>query len=172
MIGSMPEALFVLTTAAAIGLGFLVVWSRRRFALRVTATTLSVVLVGLFGASIVELLGRPKPVRLEWAERQGAEAEVLGSRLVEGKAIYLWLGLPGEPEPRAYVLPWNLETAKELQKALEEAEKNGGQTRARLPFEKSWEKREPKFYALPQPKLPDKPTSPPPLHYERRGGDA
>jgi hypothetical protein len=172
MTGSMPEALFVLTAAAAIALGFLVVWSRRRFALRVMATVLSVILVSLFGASIVELLGRPKPVRLEWMERHGADAAVLGSRLVEGKAIYLWLGLPGEPEPRAYVLPWNLETAKELQKALEEAEKNGSQARARLPFEMSWEKREPKFYALPQPKLPDKPSTPPPLHYQRRGGDA
>lgn len=168
----MLEALFVLTTAAAITLGFLVVWSRRRLALRVSATVLSVTLVGLFGASIVELLGRPKPVRLEWVERHGAEAEVLGSRIVEGQAIYLWLGIPGVAEPRAYVLPWDMKTAKELQKALEEAEKNGGQARARLPFEPSWEKREPKFYALPQPKLPDKPSSPPPLQYERRGGDA
>jgi hypothetical protein len=172
MIESMPGALFVLTTAAAIALGFLVVWSRRRLALRVMATVLSAILVSLFGASIVELLGRPKPVRLEWVERQGADADVLGSRLVEGKAIYLWLGFPGEPEPRAYVLPWNPETAKELQKAIEEAAKDGGQARARLPFEESWEKREPKFYALPQPKLPDKPSSPPPLHYERRGGNA
>jgi hypothetical protein len=26
-----------------------------------------------------------------------------------------------------------------------------------LPFERSWDKNEPKFYPLPQPKLPDKP---------------
>lgn len=161
-------ALYVLAAAAAVGLGFLAAWSRRGLAPRLGAVALSLGLIGLIGASAVELLGRPKPTRIEWAKRAGADADVLGSRVVEGKAIYLWLGLPGEPEPRAYVLPWNLETAKELQKAVEEAAKDGGQARAQLPYEFSWEKREPKFYALPQPKLPDKPRGSSPLQYERR----
>lgn len=159
---------FVLAAAAAVGLGFLAVWSRRGLAPRLAAVALSVALVGLIGASVVELLGRPKPTRMEWVQRKGAEADVLGSRMVEGQAIYLWLGLPGQPEPRAYVLPWNMEVAKELQKALEEAAKNGSQARAQLPYEFSWEKREPKFYALPQPKLPDKPAGSSPLQYQRR----
>jgi hypothetical protein len=160
--------LYVLAAAAAVGLGFLAAWSRRALAPRLAAVTLSLGLIGLIGASTVELLGRPKPTRLEWAKRTAADADVLGSRIVEGKAIYLWLGLPGEAEPRAYVLPWSLEVAKELQKAVEEAAKGGGQARAQFSYEFSWEKREPKFYALPQPKLPDKPRGSSPLQYERR----
>jgi len=160
--------LFVLAAALAVALGYLVVWSRRGLTPRLGAVLLSVALIGLMGAGVMDLLGRPKPARMEWVQRQGDEAEVLASRLVEGEGIYLWLGLPETAEPRAYVLPWDLETAKALQKALEEAARNGGQLVTQLPFERSWETREPKFYALPQPKLPDKPPAPPPLQYERQ----
>jgi hypothetical protein len=165
----MIEALVVLTVTAAVGLGFVAAWSRRAFLPRLAAVMISVALIALVGASVAELLGRPKPVRLAWIEHDAAEADVLGARIAEGKAIYLWLGLPGADSPRAYVVPWDLRLAKELQQALENAARHGGQPRVRLPFEPSWERREPKFYALPQPKLPDKPHPPPPLTYERRG---
>lgn len=160
--------LFMLAAAVAVALGSLVVWSRRGLAPRLLGLGLCVAMIGVIGVGIVDLLGRPKPTRMEWVQRHGEEADVLASRIVEGKAIYLWLGMPGEAEPRAYVLPWDLETAKALQKAVEQAAKDGGQARAVLPFERSWETREPKFYALPQPKLPDKPVGPPPLEYQRR----
>lgn len=164
----MSETLFALAAASAAALGFLAVKSRATFGPRLAAVVLSVVLIAIFGAGFADLLGRPKPIRLELAQRQVEEADVLAARIVEGRGIYLWLGLAGQPEPRAYILPWHREHAQALQDAMRDAEKNGGQTRARLPFESSWERREPRFYALPQPKLPDKPPGAPPLQYERR----
>ena len=37
---------------------------------------------------------------------------------VEDKAIYLWVAMPDEPEPRAYVLPWSTQVAQQLQDAI------------------------------------------------------
>ncbi len=53
----------------------------------------------------------------------------------EGESLYLWLQVEGEPEPRAYRLPWDQRTAQQLQRALEEAQRNGTEARMRLPFE-------------------------------------
>ena len=54
-------------------------------------------------------------------------------------------------------LPWNQQQAEQLQKALHDAEASGTGVRMRLPFEPSLDPEKPKFYAMPQPALPDKP---------------
>lgn len=100
-----------------------------------------------------ELLARPKPVSLEFARMETEAAHVLSARMIEGKAIYLWLLIPGNPEPRAYSIAWDKEVAKSLQKALRESKRG---VMMALPFRKSWDTREPKFYPTPQPALPDK----------------
>lgn len=95
-----------------------------------------------------ELLARPKPIHLEW--RAPDQVEVLAARLFEGRAIYLWLALAGESEPRAYVLPWDQQQAEELYRAL----RAGGQERGvvmRRPFgtDKGRDYR-PRFHPPPQ----------------------
>lgn len=107
-----------------------------------------------FGAG--ELLGRPKPVRLEWWRQNVAEAEVLASRLREGEGIWLWLALPDTVEPRAYRLPWDRGLAEALLEARRRAEAAGTGVAVRLPFQPSLDDREPMFYPLPQPALPPK----------------
>ena len=114
-----------------------------------------------FGYS--DMLGRPKSTRLEMLRSGDAEAKVIGSYLVEGSGIYLWLQIPGVGEPRYYVLPWDEKTAQALQKAIEEnANQHGAGIVMQIPFERSWEKRDPVFHPLPQPKLPEKGGQPPP----------
>ncbi len=132
---------------------------RRRAAVSVF---FALVLAGLFfGYS--DMLGRPKSTRLEVLRSRDGDAKVLGSYLLEGAGIYLWLQLPGVQEPRYYVLPWDQKTATALQKAVEEnAAQHGGGIVMQLPFERSWDKREPVFHPLPQPKLPEKGGAPPP----------
>ncbi len=91
------------------------------------------------------------------------EAKVLGSYILEGSGIYMWLLLPGAAEPRYYVLPWDEKTASALQRAIEDnAHQHGGGIVMQLPFERSWDKRDPVFHPLPQPKLPEKAAPPPP----------
>ena len=116
--------------------------------------TVFVMLLGGLWLGGAELLARPKPIHLEW--RAPDQTELLAARLIEGEAIYLWLALPETREPRAYVLPWSLEMAKQIARAMEA----GGQDRGILmdrPFrrERSLADR-PTFNPPPQKKLLDK----------------
>ncbi|HEY6335875.1 MAG TPA: hypothetical protein VI113_08320 [Alphaproteobacteria bacterium] len=114
-----------------------------------------------FGYS--DMLGRPKATALEVFRTDLKDANVLGSYLREGQGIFLWLQMPEVTEPRYYKLPWDEKTAKALQDAIEQnAKQHGGGVAMGMPFERSWDQGEPKFYALPQPKLPEKPGEEPP----------
>jgi hypothetical protein len=126
----------------------------------------ALLLAGLFfGYS--DMLGRPKSTRLEVLRPGETEAAVLGSYLVEGQGIYLWLRLKDVREPRYYVLPWDEKMAGDLQKAIDENEKtHGAGVAMRQPFERSWDKRDPMFYPEPQPMLPEKHGAPPPMTYQ------
>ena len=113
-----------------------------------------VVLLTLVWTGGAELLSRPKPLALEW--RRPAQAEVLAARFVEDVAIYLWLALPDGDEPRAYILPWSVEVAKQILEVL----RKGGQERGVMvdrPFnlERSLEDRQ-AFHPPPQPKAQPK----------------
>lgn len=138
------------------------VWAPRRVAVKATAVALAALLIPLGYASLAGLLSRPKPVELEWLHKAATEATVLGASFREGQDIYLWLQMPGSAEPRAYVLPWDRKLAQQLQEARRDAEKKGnsGEVRMRSPFEPSWDNREPKFYATPQPAMPPKDGAP------------
>ena len=116
----------------------------------------------------LELLGRPKPLRLEW--RDAAAAEVVSAVPVEGEGIYLWLKRPGSMEPRAYVLPWGIDAAQQLQTAMSDAEANGTVVQMAVPFEAGLDDREPKFYATPQRAQPAKDYQGSPIVYERGNG--
>ena len=114
-----------------------------------------------FGYS--DMLGRPKVAALEVFRTDMKDAHVLGSYIEEGQGIFLWLQFPEVAEPRYYKLPWDERTAKALQEAIEQnAKQHGGGIAMGMPFERSWDKGEPKFYPLPQPKLPDKAGEAPP----------
>jgi hypothetical protein len=132
------------------------VGSRSRRA--IVSSFFAIVLGALFfGYS--DMLGRPKSSRLEVLQGGMEEARVSGSYFTEGKGIFLWLLPPGSSEPRHYELPWDQKTASALQNAIEqnEQEHGGGVMMMGPAFEHSWDRFEPKFYPLPQPKLPDKP---------------
>lgn len=115
-----------------------------------------------FGYS--DMLGRPKATQLELFRASMKDAKVIGSYMREGDGIYLWLQLPEIIEPRYYKLPWSEQVAKALQQAIEQnSAEHGGGVAMGMPFERSWDKDKPKFYPLPQPKLPDKPGEKPPV---------
>ena len=160
--------LFLLAAALAAILGLISIAAPRRLAIKVAALATVVLFLPVAYASLIALLSKPKPVDLEWWLTDATEAEVVASRLIENEGIYLWLQLVGVAEPRAYVLPWDRNSAEQLQKALREAEQNRSGVQMRLPFEPSLDDREPKFYALPQPALPPKDQPHPPAQlYER-----
>lgn len=153
------QFMFLVGVVALVsGLGGIAIWARRPAPIKVVALFLSALLVVTTYAGFIELLGRPKPTTLEVvANVEGAT--VLSAKLLEGEAIYLWLQLAGEPEPRSYVLPWNSDQAIQLQEAMREAESEGGAVRMRGPLRSLQATGEPAFYAQPQPKLSPKPNS-------------
>ena len=157
----MPDlpAYYAAFLALSAALALISVWSRRRLALRAGAVGLLALTALVAYTAFSDLLSRPKPTSLEFAHDDLGEAEVLGAALREGHGIYVWLRMPGLEEPRYYVMPWELEIAEELQKAMREADRNRAGLLMRLPFEKSIEGRATtRFYAVPVPKLPDKPA--------------
>lgn len=152
---------FVVLLAIAAVLANIGIWAPRKTWVRISAVGAIALFIPAAYASLSDLLSRPKPVSIEWLHRQAKEATVLGARIEEGKAIYLWLQLPGETQPRAYVMPYDLETAKQLYKAQTAAKQNGTETRMKRPFGKRSERKtsERQFFAPPQPPRPEKPST-------------
>jgi len=158
LVSGLP-ILYAVFVVIAATLAVITIWSRRGLVLRVASVALLALTAVVAYSAFNDLLSRPKPSSLEFHRAAIDEAEVLGAALREGQGIYLWLRLPDLVEPRYYVMPWDLPLAEELQKAMREAKRNRAGLVMRLPFEKGIEGREmPRFYAVPQPKLPDKPT--------------
>jgi len=140
----------------AAALAAIAIRAPRPLALRAAAVALAGALMATGYAGFAELLGRPKPADLEWAARNTPEATVLASEMREGEAIYLWLQLENAGEPRAYVLPWSTDAARQLHEAQGRAEDTGTEVRMRSPFTDADEGGERMFYAAPQPALPPK----------------
>ena len=148
--------LYAVAIAATLGLCLIAVGARQGIALR-TGGLLMAVIIFLTGyAAFVELLGRVKPASLEWARRAVPAATVLAHQLREDKAIYLWIVLDDETEPRSYVLPWNEDQARQLHEASTDAKRKGTRIRMRAPFKKRKRDDNRVFHAEPQPQLPPK----------------
>ena len=162
--------LFGILGSLAAVLVSIALWAPRHLWIKLGALGIAAVFLpaGYFGLS--EMLSRPKPVSLELARQELAEATVLGTHLEEDKAIHLWLGLPGVPEPRAYSLPWDRQLAQQLRGAERESESSGAKVQMRKPFESSLDEREQRFYAAPTPPPPQKQRpSQAPLNFQGRG---
>jgi len=150
------------------------VWAPRRLWLKAAALSVALLFLPTAYLGLSRLLSMPKPVQLEWWHSHAEEATVLASSFLEDEAIYLWLQMGSLPEPRAYALPWNRDLAEQLQAAQREAAENQTQVQMRLPFERSEDDQEPKFYAMPQPAQPSKDLdlSPPQFHDRQARNDA
>jgi hypothetical protein len=140
--------------ALLLGAFVFLVLPRGRVWQRTASASVFVLLIAVVYAGSIELLGRPKPVRLEWRDME--KAQVLAANMRENEAIYLWLQFDGAPEPKVYTLPWSMQTAQNLQNAMEESEATGTGVEMTMSLESGLDDREPKFHATPQPALPDK----------------
>ncbi len=149
-------AIFAVLGGLAFVLVNIAIWSPRKLRVKMGALATAAVFLPAAYMSLSEMLSRPKPVGSEWARRELAEATVIGAQIVEGQAIYVWLGIEGIEEPRAYALPWDEKVARQLHGARRNAEANGTKVKMRDPFEQSKDERERIFYAAPQPAPPEK----------------
>ena len=79
--------------ALLLGAFIFLILPSARLARRTLSVGIFVLLIGVIYGGSIELLGRPKPLRLEW--RGTADAQVLGAMPIENEAIYVWLVMPG-----------------------------------------------------------------------------
>lgn len=148
---------FVALVAAATGLALLAVRGTLSLGVRCGALGLSAVIMAAGYGGLSELMSRAKPVNLEWARASAKTAKVAASHLSENEAIYLWLILDGETEPRAYRLPWDLAMAKQLREAQRQAERRQSEVRMKLPFKnRRADESVNVFHAPPRPAPPPK----------------
>lgn len=126
--------LFAVLLAVIALLASIAIRAPRPLALRTLAVVATTAFIPTAYVALNELLGKPKPIARTWFEPRAKTATLLGVSLDDGKAIYLWLRLDGVKEPRAYVLPWQLELAQRLQDVIEEAITTNGVVRLHDPF--------------------------------------
>lgn len=161
--------LFAVVVVAASALTSLVVWSHRGVWAKLAALGLSAVLMGSGYAGYVELLSRPKPTSMEWAQEATQNATVLSVNMREDEVIYLWLVPAGTKEPRAYAMPWNKQRAQQLDTVMRQAQEDGSEVIMRGDVDEDDEaygdglgdsNDPPMFYLAPQTPLPPKDYSP------------
>jgi hypothetical protein len=144
-------ALALVTILTNIG-----IWSQHRLAVKLTALAVAVLFLPTAYFSMVTLLSRPKPILLEWTAPKADETTVIAAQMKEDVAIYLWVQRPDSDEPRAYVLPWDEQVARQLHEAQRAAEAEGGTVQVRLaPQQNNLDPAERMFYTAP-------PAAPPP----------
>lgn len=147
--------LFAVVVALTTALAGIAIWAPRALRVKLIALGTIALLLPVTYLSLTELLGRPKPVNLEWSYTVFADANVLATDLREGEAIYLWLQADGASVPRAYVLPWDLNVARQLYAAQQSAQTQGTPLRMRrIGSNQPDDDSEPMFYAAPQFRLP------------------
>jgi hypothetical protein len=161
-------AVAVLFAAAA----WLAIWSRRGTWARPAAIVLFLIGLPVIAAASVHTLGHHRPINLAWELGKG-EYLILGVRMVQDKAIYLYLETPDRQEPWPLVLPWDNETANQIQKAMDGAEGQGdqGEGKIMMNYDPSLDDNPLQFHHLPvQKALPDKPRPQAAPHFEQPGG--
>lgn len=148
--------IFAAAVVIATALASIAIWSPRRVTVKVVAVACAVLLMPTAYAAFVELMGAPKPERLEWFRGHGQDARVLGTRIREGEAIYLWLQFEGAAEPLSYRLPWSERIARQMSETMQRTRDTGENIRFRWAGRNREEDGSPLFYAEPPPPRPPK----------------
>jgi hypothetical protein len=155
--------LFVATIAVAAVLAALAIWAPRKPWVRLVALGVTILFIPLGYLQLVELLARPKPASFEWFRKNVEQAQVLGASLDEGRAIYLWLRIDKDVEPRYYVFPWQQQTAERLEDLIDNAVRKNATIILKQPFIRKFMKDQGDLNAniVPPPLPPQKPPHPP-----------
>ena len=162
--------LFAVTVGLAAALAGIAIWAPRTPKVRIGALLATILFIPLGYMQLVQLLSKPKPLELEWFKRDVRLAHILGASMDEGKAIYLWLRLENEIEPRYYVLPWRREAAEKLEDVIDNALRQNSTVVIEDPFiRKSFDDLgDLNAYVVPPPLPPLKTPQPPPQIFNPR----
>ena len=147
---------FISIAAIVAALANIALWSRRRRRMKVVALFLVALFLPASYLAMVDLLSRPKPMSMEWTPPTKDDAKLLGSKMVENVAIYIWVQRDDAKEPRAYTLPWSEEMARQLHESQRAAERDGSEVKVRMRKARQQIDGERMFYAKPRQAPPAK----------------
>ena len=154
-------AVVALFAAAA----WLAIWSRRDTWARPAAVVLFLAAMPTIAMAAVESLGWHRPIAFAWDLDQG-DYRVLAAKMVQDKAIYIYIDDDKRVEPRPLLLPWDNDTANAIQRALDGAP-DGSEGEFMMTYEPSIDVTDQQFHAVPpEPSLPPKDAPQPALTYE------
>jgi len=161
---------FVAAIAVAALLATLAIWAPRRPLVRFIALAVTVLFIPIAYLQFTEMLARPKPIAFEWFRRNVEQAQLLGASLDEGRAIYLWLRVDQDVEPRFYVMPWRQEVAEKLEDMIDNALRNNSTIVLKKPFIRKFMEDMGDLNAniVPPPLPPQKMPTPPPQIFNPR----
>jgi hypothetical protein len=128
---------------------WIAIWSRRDTWGRHAAVLVFIIGLPAIAAAGVESLGWHRPLKLSWDLEPG-DHRVLAVKMVQDRAIYIYLDDGQREEPRPIVMPWSNQAANRIQGLIEEGgpEANG---QFMMRYEPSLDVAEQQFHPLPQP---------------------
>lgn len=126
--------LFVATLTVAAILAMLAIWAPRKPIVRFSALFATILFIPIGYIQLTEMMSRPKPIEFEWFRKNVEQAQLLGVSLDEGRAIYLWLRVDKDIEPRYYVMPWRQTIAEKLEDLIENALRRNATIILKKPF--------------------------------------
>ena len=162
--------IFAITIGVALILATIAIWAPRRPSVRIAALIATILFIPIGYIQLMEMLARPKPVSFEWFRKDVEQAQLLAASLDEGRAIYLWLRVDQDVEPRYYVLPWKQETAEKLEDLIDNALRNNATIVLKQPFIQKFMEDLGDLNAniVPPPLPPQKMPTPPPQIFNPR----
>ena len=142
------------------------VWSRRDSYIRSIGVLLFLLSFLVVPSVYIETLGLHRPWQIAW-DLPAGESRVLAAKLIQNKAIYLYLDT-GRLTPWPLKLPWDNKLANEIQEQMDSASPNA-RGQFMMLFDPSLDMNAPQFHPLPQPQTPSpKPPREPAPHIEER----
>ena len=133
-----------------------IIWSRKETVYRFLSIIIAVMALPFAAVNLAFTLGWAVPA-FPMITAPPGEYDILGAKIIDQKAIYLFLDTGNEP--RNYMMFWDQKFANDLQKALN---RNLEGLQLLIPYEFSWNTNKNKLKELPPPKfLPDKPNQRP-----------
>lgn len=162
--------IFAVTIGITLILATIAIWAPRRPGVRIAALIATILFIPIGYLQLTEMLARPKPISFEWFRKDVEQAQLLGASLDEGRAIYLWLRIDQDIEPRYYVLPWKQETAEKLEDLIDNALRNNATIVLKQPFIQKFMEDLGDLNAniVPPPLPPQKMPTPPPQIFNPR----
>lgn len=161
---------FAATIAVAALLAIIAIWAPRRPIVRFSALAATILIIPLGYIQLTEMLARPKPIEFEWFRKDVEQAQLLGVSLDEGRAIYMWLRIDKDIEPRYYKLPWKQQVAEKLEDLIDNALRHHSTIILKKPFIREFMEDLGDLNAniVPPPLPPQKLPNPPPQIFNPR----